>query len=306
MNNLEQRVWDASMYKFKAQGDAYFPWMYTAVSSFERLQANAGMLVEGTFVMVVDKITKSQSKLNVYGFRLVECIVFEGKWVYLTVIKDSVTMFEIELLPEEPPSPITGISLSLICTDQQPYIQHLQNSIRHYQEVLREFDHEICVAWFGNNLKSTSWDGVNVSYNHIDKFNMAYARNRSLGMCSKSHVLMIDLDVYLSRDQLVGLAGAIPQTNGVINFCKPTHPFKGNGLYFGEHTRLVANGYYEGFQKFYFEDTEFLMNLSRTGTVPWCYFVDFEHVDNHSRHTTRGWFPHNQKMFETILKQGHR
>ena len=304
MSNLEERVRKASMYKFMSQGEAYFPQMHTTASSFEQLQNDAGKLVEGTFVMVIDKIT--EPRLMVPWFRLVECIVFEGEWYYMTLIKDNRAGFQIDLVPEESPPPVTSISLSLICTDNQPYPQHLQNSVAHYREVLADYDHEICVAWFGHGVGLKLGDDVRVVNHNVEKFHMAYARNRSLGICVKSHVLMIDLDAYLSKEQLAGLVEAIPQTHGVINFCKPTHPFKGNGLYFGERTKLVANGHHEGFQKFYFEDTEFLMNLSRIGVVPSCHFVDFDFVDDHYRGATRGWFPHNQKMFETILKQGHR
>ncbi len=39
-----------------AQGEAYFPRMHTTVSSFEQLQKDSGNLVEGTFVMVIDKL----------------------------------------------------------------------------------------------------------------------------------------------------------------------------------------------------------------------------------------------------------
>ena len=303
MSNLIDRVREASMYKFKSQGEAYFPGMSTVVDSFEQLQTTAGVLVDGTFVMVIDKVTPD--RLLIPRFRLVECIVFEGEWAYMTVIKDSRHGFQLDLVPEESPPPVESISLSLICTDNEPYPTHLQNSVKHYQGVLTDYDYEICVAWFGSGRLDLGPD-VRIINHDPDKFHMAYARNRSLGICTKSHVLMIDLDVCLSKKQLARLVAAIPQTHGVINFCKPTHPFKGNGLYFGERTKLVANGHHEGFQKFYFEDTEFLMNLSRIGVIPSCYFVDFEFVDEHPRGTTRGWFPHKKAMFETILKQGHR
>lgn len=315
MSNLEQRVRDASMYKFTAQGEAYFPRMHTVVGSFERLQTQAGLLVEGTFIMMIDEIT-NKPRLVVHGFQLVECIVFEGEWVYLTAIKNSREMIDLLLIPSHipPETEPTGISLSLICTDNQPYIGHLWNSVEHYQKILKGIDHEICVAFFADSPPMGTYplpasmanDNVRIQYLPREKFHMAFARDKSLALCTKSHTLMIDLDAYLSRQQLDDLIAAIPQTNGVINFCKPTHPFKGNGLYFGEHAKLVANGHHQEFQGFYFEDTEFLMNLSRIGTVPWCYFVDFDFVDDHPRGTTRGWFPHNQKMFESILKKGHR
>ncbi len=303
MSNLEERVREASMYKFMSQGEAYFPRMNTTMGSFEKMQHDSGMLVDGTFVMVIDKV--APERMMIPWFRLVECIVFEGEWVYLTAIKIPTGGFYLDLVPEESPPPVTSIALSLICTDNEPYPSHLFNSVKHYREVLADYDYEICVAWFGSGSVNLGPD-VKISHQSAEKFHMAYARNRSLGMCTASHVLMIDLDAYLSKEQLARLVEAIPQTHGVINFCKPTHPFKGNGLYFGERTKLVANGHHEGFQKFYFEDTEFLMNLSRTGVLPSCYFVDFDFVDDHFRGATRGFFPRNQKMFETILKQGHR
>ena len=308
MSNIEALVREASYYKFKAQGDAYFPRMYVPALSIDQLKAEHSILVEGTFLMVIGKVP-DHPRIMLAGFRLVECIVFEGVWFYLTVIRDWSGTVDIFLTPPTipPDTEVKGISLSLICTGNQTYVDFLQWSIAHYQEVLEGFDHEINVAYFGDGGNGNRVvDGVNVRRYPGDMFHMAYARNRSLEMCTKSHVLMIDLDCYLSADQLTSLIGSIPQTNGVINFCRPVHPFQGNGLIFGRRDKLLANMHHEGFQKFYFEDTEHLMNLSRIGIVPWCYFMDFDFVADHPRGTTRGYFPHNQKMFETILKCGYR
>lgn len=313
--NLAELVREASLYKFGAQGTAYFPHGYRELPSLDQLQGQIKQLTPGTFCMVIDRVDQHPT-ISVTGFRLVECIVFEGQLFYLTAIRDDDSTINLSLLPQESTLPVTGISVSLICNDVPMYIEFRDRCIDHYVKELTGLDYEVCVAFFaqdGEQLrrgpKLGAWsfsERVHHRWLDRDTFHMGYARDQSLSLCSKSHVLMIDLDVFLLRQEVEQLMSWIEGTNGVINFCKPMYPFKGNGLYFGERVKLVSNGHFKGFKGFFFEDTEFLMNLSRTGSVPWCYFVDFKHIDDHPRHTTRGWFPHNQKAFEAILKQGHR
>lgn len=300
MSFLEQ-VREASMYKFMAQGEAYFPRMHTTVESIEQMQTHGEKLVEGTFVMVIDE---ARPGVFIPGFRLVEAIVFEGDYLYLTAIKDHRSFIDIH--PVGKAAPVESISLSLICNDVPMYMDFLDKAIHHYGVALDSFDWEICLAFFSDGppmFYPSPHPRIRAQHFPRDKFHMAYARNRAMEMCSGSHILMVSLDCLLSGEQLLELVQSIPQTNGVINFCKPTRPWPGNALILGEREKMTAQGHHEGFQGFFFEDTEYLMNFSRTGTVPHCHFVDFDYTD-HPRGATRGWFPKNQAMFESILKGG--
>ena len=309
----KRRVIEASNYKFESQARAYFPGKFAVVSMDQLRDKN--QFLDGRFCMVIERVV-DYTHLVLSGYRLVECIVFEGEYFYLTVIRDNsldgdvLPSIDIKLIPNSipPETEVTGISLSLICNDVPMYMDFLDRAVEHYRSVLEDFDWEICLAYFGQG-HPPNWPllppKIHTRHFPRDKFHMAYARNKSMAMCNKSHVLMVSLDCLLSRKQLEGLIQLIPQTNGIINFCKPTHPYPGNALIFGDREKMITNSHWEGFKGFFFEDTEYLMNFSRTGTVPWCCFVDFDYTD-HPRGATRGWFPTNQKVFEAILKRGHR
>ncbi len=292
----------ASIYKFEAQADAYFS-NKTWFTSRESMKNSVYSLTSGDFCALVERVSDPHKRISLPNYQLVECIIFEGEFLYLTAIVSFGSFIELEPSPIQSPE-VSGISLSLICNEEPRYLDFLHIAIKHYEEVLELFDFEICVAFFGEGEIFLGEHTKTKTFPSSD-FNMAYARNRSLEMCTKSHSLMVSLDCLLSKEQLLDLSNEIPNTNGIINFCRPTFSFPGNALFLGETKKLQDNGHCEEFKGFFFEDTEFLMNFSRTGIIPWCYFVDFDYID-HSRKTTMGWFSRNQKVFERILKEGRR
>ena len=297
MYDLERLTNQYSEYKFSAQASVYFADNHLVCASLDDLRER--QIPEGTYCMVIGDMGEPPV-IRLDGFLLGECIAYENRKFCLVVIKNQDHRVNLPLASHDPVA-VQGVSLSLICNDSPLYLGFLREAIDHYREALVDFDHEICVAFFGT---PPTLEGVKVASYPAESFHMAFARNRSMELCSRSHILMTDLDCYLSRRQVGELVGHLPQTNGVLNFRKPVHPFPGNGLWLGESGKLRENGYCEDFEFFYYEDTEFLMNFSRIGIVPHSWFVDFEYVD-HSRKRGRSFW-HNKDLFLTILKQGGR
>lgn len=205
----------------------------------------------------------------------------------------------LELRKEE----IDGFSISLICTDNEPYMSLLREAIEHYQG-LDMWNLDLNVTFFGN-IDEAEFPGVSVfKYPRAD-FNMAYARNQGLKNCWGDHVFMLDVDVRLSQRDINSILNkyrTIPN-HGVFNL--KNSPKVGNGLYFGNKEVLIKNGYNENFKQCWFEDTEYLMNFSRTGVIPVVVFEPFKRID-HSRDGTMPTHELNFNLFSNILHLGKR
>jgi len=199
-------------------------------------------------------------------------------------------------------SPIEYVSVSLICTSDPHYQRKLVQAVRRIRAVFP--NPEICVAYFGEGAPPIG--GLRYEVYPRRSFHMSFARNQSLSLCTGSHVLVTDLDCMLTERNLAYLFDVwrTAPHNGVLNIKRPKPPYPGNTLTFGELEKVRNNGFDERFRMFWFEDTEYLMNFSRVGVVPWTVFLDFDYED-HPRGHTRSHSP-NKALFARILKQGHR
>lgn len=267
-------------------------------------------IAPGTFCLVFDQLRPDGSDHVTVpeDFRLVEAIAYDDMTYHITLISspgDHKSGERILKMADRcQGSRIESISIALICTDDSPYWEMVQVAMSHYRKVLPEA--EICLAYFGEEKNVPSLFHVTGKIFPRNQFHMAYARNRALENCTGSHVLMVDLDCLLSVDDirsLMDLYMDLPH-NGVLNIKRPERPYPGNTLTFGERGKIMSNKFDERFKDFWFEDTEFLMNFSRIGIVPWTVWIPFQYKD-HSRSHTLGKSP-NDGLFETILKQGHR
>jgi predicted glycosyltransferase involved in capsule biosynthesis len=181
------------------------------------------------------------------------------------------------------PSP-TNISFSFIYNNREQYRQHLENMSNHYSSLNLPFKTEIVV--YDENEES---------------FDMSRARNKSLEKCNFDHVFMLDLDCYLSAEEILRIIKIWDEKNhcGVFNL-KPSYT-SGNGLWFGEKEVFMKNKYSEKFKKFWCEDTEFFLNFSRIGILPMVVFCNSEVVE-HSRNYTNNFVNLNHGIFRDILQ----
>ncbi len=302
---VEERIRSAVEHKFNSTASA-LKLTSAKVSSFSTLQEldSSYRFKDGTFLMVIDRLSE-HSQLQLPGFLLVECILYEEEFLYLSVLKSSKDEINLTFENMTARPKVSGISVIFTCNDVPLYLGFLKTAIEYYRRILQEcnIDYEICLTFFGNTRFDLPED-IRVKY-YDQKLSFAFAMNEGLKMGTKSHSLVITLDSYLSVEHLTKLIEAVPRSNGIVNFCKPSFPYIGIAYYFGEKDVILQNGYNEEFKGFFFEDTELIMNFSRIGIIPWCLFIDFENVD-HSRETTDGYFARNLPVFSKILKQGHR
>lgn len=293
-------------FKFDSQAGAYFK-QSRKFASIKDLQNASSSIPEETFCLVTDF---PPSYIHLDGFFLCEALKFIGENTYsLTAIKREGCSIDLTFPIISIDLPISSVSLSLICTQDDMYVDFLKRVVKHYSNVFKSLcSLDISIAYFGpvvkDKLKFLTTYNTGTLQCLPDKFDMAFARNKSLDNCKSDYVLMMDLDCYLSREQLLSLIKrfiTIPH-HGIFNIKKT---FKsGNGLYFGCKSVLQDNRYNEEFKEYWFEDTEYIMNFSRRGVIPFVEFVDFEQVD-HSRAKTLGTCQKNNKqLFEKILKYG--
>lgn len=255
---------------------------------------------EEAFLCICGKWTDD---LKFENASLVEMVQYDDGYSHLFFLKRSGTSLEIKIPREPSTEEIKGISFSFICTDNEPYISLLKGAIEHYQNLELDVPVEVNVTFFGN--APDLGPGVKVTTEPRDKFDMAYARNQGMKNCLYDHIFMLDVDVILSKHHVNSILKkfkTIPN-HGVFNL-KNT-PQVGNGLYFGRRDVLLQNGYNEEFKKFWYEDTEYLMNFSRIGIIPIVVFEPFERVD-HTRGGTTSSSQLNFNLFSNILHRGHR
>lgn len=280
---------------------------YNSVVSFVQ---DIPSIQEGTFCKIIDEVKKYPS-INISNFFLGECIVYDNSQFCMTVVKKTGREVDLKLISDREPEKLTGIALTLICTSNEPYITFLKRAINFYRINLSEFNYEINIAFFSNTdvpdfLKA---DDIRISKFPFEHFEMPFARNKSIAMSQKSHMLAMDLDCWINKKSLNELISLCYTSNyfGIANIKLPRESYPGNGLYFGETKQIQKNSYNQKFQKFWFEDTEYLMNFSRIGLVPYTFFTEFTYMSHGRSHTLKdGSWPINKKLFERILTTGGR
>jgi hypothetical protein len=241
-------------------------------------------------------------------FFLVECLMYPDGWTKIVMIKRKGNTITLTLPGHPLIRPVTGISVSLVCTEDKLYTDFLKRSLHHYNEVLSWIPHEICVAYFGKNPPRAKDVKYQVfSYND---FHMAYARNRSFEMCSYSHVLTTDLDCFFSEAQINTLLhdlNIIPN-HGVFHLRTLDVRKSAGGSFFGLQSVFKFHSYCERFKSFFYEDTEYLMQFSRGGTIPYVYYMPFTKEDHLRSKTTtnrdKSVYRKNEELFYKIMKEG--
>ena len=236
--------------------------------------------------------------------KLIEAVTYVDGSIHLLMLNQPNEQINLALPTTPPNEVVKSYSLSFICTADEPYLSLLRDTLKFYRAQSDDdlANVEISVVMFG---KAELPEWVRVMEEPRENFDMSYARNKCLTNTKHDHVFMLDADVRILKDQLahiIDIYHTVPN-HGVLNL-KNNHEM-GNGLYFGNKTILQRNGYDERFKKFWFEDTEYLMNFSRIGIVPLVVFEPFLRV-NHSRNKTTPSELTNLELMTNIVNKGSR
>ena len=294
-------------YKFNAQSS-----FFSHIATFPSLNSyRCRNIPNNSFCCIFDEISALPNGVMIIPDAfLCECQMYGSNFYGITFIKRVGSMIRIQLPTSPPMFTGEGISLSLICTDTPLYNQFLVKCVDHYASLVDE----ICVAYFGE-YKLNLPEQCRVQLYPKDQFSMSFARNTSLDLCTKTCVLMSDLDCYLSKDQLETLVYSLlnKPNDGVfsIQYYKNNDDFSqmqrhyrsGNGCCFGLRDVLIKNPYDERFKFFNYEDTAWLMNFSRQGIIPVYSLMNYKY-DDHPRTATSPYGQTNKDLFEKILKNG--
>lgn len=247
--------------------------------------------------------TRIPKEIEIGGAQLIEALAYDDGTFHLFILKKQGAYTQLAFPQKAEPKHIPGVTLGFICTADEPYISLFRETVEHYQQWLSK-DMEISVVLFGEaNLPP----GIKIHKEPLENFHMAHARNLCLKNATHDHMFVLDVDVRLTYSQINNIIKKFQQfpNHGVLNL--KNHPNIGNGLYFGNRHVMAKNGYDERFKMFWGEDTEHLMNYSRTGVVPVVVFEQFLRV-NHARNKTIA--PNlqtlNFNLISNILNSGTR
>jgi hypothetical protein len=241
-------------------------------------------------------------RLEVAGGRLIEAVTYNDGSFHLFFIKKGDSNIILNFPQARTTKYIPGVTFSFICTADEPYFSILQETIQFYRTWLPE-NFEISVVLFGDGKLP---EGIRVQKEPMEKFHMAYARNQSLRNATYDHLFLLDVDVRMSCTQALNIIGSFQTlpNDGVFNL--KNDPVIGNGLYFGSKQVMIKNGYDERFRRFWFEDTEHLMNYSRTGVIPMVLNSPFQRIDHERTKTLSNGDQDNFDLFSNILNSGTR
>lgn len=239
---------------------------------------------------------------------LVEAVAYENDTMHVMAIKRAGSKLIVQRYARAPSPNPSPISVSLICTENEPYRTQLIDAVAHYSTLPNVG--EVTVAYYGSQPPYSEGMFQNDKIHGFcfppSMFSMARARNASLSLCSRSRVLVSDLDYRFTAEQIEELQEILQdQSTAVINL--KARPSDGNGNYFGLREVLEFNSYDERFTGFWREDTEYLMNFSRLGIVPLVVIRDaYKHpAQDHSRHVTGGSSSHNNfELMQRIIHHG--
>ncbi len=273
---------------------------------------------DGTLCLLLVLKSWRDKSVTILNAMLVESFItnYEGvDWLYLSWIKTSKESIKIRLTKENP-KPIKSISLTLVCTNTQPYLEFLKKALEHYQVVFKDMkiEYEITLYMFGEKIPDFIDSSVRTVLNS-NSFDIVEGKNRSLSVATKDHVLVIDLDCLIPTESMKDLIQRYNEGNhnGIVNIRKmqyinasPGRSFPGIGLYIGERWIWKAYGYNSIFKFFWFEDSEFFMNLSRIGITPHVYFIDFDYQEHERKQTQKKSIKRNRNAFTKILLRGSR
>jgi predicted glycosyltransferase involved in capsule biosynthesis len=203
-------------------------------------------------------------------------LVINKSQVYCNILKN---------LPE-----IYGISFCFVYNNNPEYEHFKVKAIEHYTKLITEIEYKGEIIIYEENM---------------EEFDMSRARNKSMEKAKFNHLFMLDLDCYLSKNNVNNIINKFNTLEhcGIFNVKKDENT--GNGLWFGLKEKLAQPGYDERFKKFYCEDTEYMMNNARIGVVPMLILEDFTILD-HNRDYTNRFVPVNHGLFRHLLQQGFR
>ncbi len=214
----------------------------------------------------------------------VEAAVFQDGRAYVMQVTERGPGFHIRFPTEIPPAP-TSLSVSLIVNDVEPYLTYAQEAVEYYTGMVDE-------------VRLFQWIGPDM--------HMAQARNSAMALCKSSHLLVLDVDCRIPEPAIEEMINWYKwnASHGVMNI--KTAARDGNGMYFGAREVLMDPGYDERFKGFFYEDTEYFMNFSRTGRVPVVYHVYGATMEPHSRDYQAPIFRRNLELFREIYNRGAR
>jgi len=287
--------------KWRIQGDIYFDTKAKFESYQVFIESN---ISEECFTLVYDKKANFPEHLKLSDYFLVECIEYEDGYLSLVVIKrtgakiDLITTGQIQ-------DKIKGISILVTCTDDDIYRPFLLDNFPKYHRTGLELD--LNVVFYGNHPLNQIKNYANILRKPREEFRNFHNAEK-VNICKYDHVLLSDVDIYYPPNvinSIIDIYESMPNM-GIINLRHFKTVELGNGQYFGRKDVIIKN-FGDKFKGFWFKDTEYLMNLSRTGIIPLTFFVPFER-GSHVRHTKFGsdgkWFERNKKIFTEVMKHG--
>jgi glycosyltransferase involved in cell wall biosynthesis len=120
--------------------------------------------------------------------------------------------------------------------------------------------------WLNKAIKSMEgeYDELIIIDDKID--NLAKKINKGLRMASGKHLVVANDDVQLTRGHLYNLC-----SNGVLSpFVNdsPNKPFHAHLFCLPRKIYGEIGGYYEGYNGFYYDDSDYCMKLLRAGYIP--------------------------------------
>lgn len=293
--------YESALYKFGGTtpySKAGFHWFETP----SLYQKSIHELDSGNLIGVYIPASNSSTTFDIHG-KLIEVVQYEDGSSHVFMIKSESKPIQVKWPTGVPLKLVSGVSLVFICTADEPYFSMLQETLAWYREFLPS-NFELSVVMFGDAALPSY---VRTRNFPIEMFHMAFARNQSLLNASYDHVFMLDADVRISKSQIDSILNkfhTIP-SDGVFNL-KNSRTL-GNGLYFGDRHKMIQNGFNEQFKKYWGEDTEFLMNFSRLGTIPVVVFEPFERLDHIRPQTIYTVFTAmNTALMTEIILRGRR
>lgn len=188
-------------------------------------------------------------------------------------------------------------SIYAICSDNKPYVDFLPKFINHY----KDFKEIIIVMYSDSDYFKTDHPRVKM-INTRYPLNMAEARNIGLKACTSEFVLPMDIDTFLSEEDIAKIQNEWINNNhmGVLNLRQhPSIGRQGNSIFF---SRRIETPYWnEEFKGFFSEDVEYMLTFSKEYfRAPRIVYLHYDKVKHKPLPNSQG----NNELFDRIAKDG--
>ena len=202
----------------------------------------------------------------------IESGLIENNYGYIIYLPRKHTTYT-HASPKKFPTPkIQETSIITIASENKPYIDFLMENIK-YNEIQKE------IVFYGSdpNIKKQ-----NISIHCFnDELHMSQARNRGIDTIKSEYGFILDIDTFLTINDFNKILIKYGNLCHYGVFCLRNN-IAGNSFYFGQSKLFKENKFDERFKKFFYEDTEYLMNWSRIGKPIVHIHSDYDKKDHES------------------------